>query len=109
TFPATGAEARVGAPLDIRGHAWGGERAVARVDVSLDFGASWIATRLDPPRNKYAPRRWRTAARVQQKGYYEIWARAADEDGLMQPAWTPGWNPKGYLNNMQHRVGVFAV
>ena len=28
---------------------------------------------------------------------------------VMQPAVTPGWNPSGYNNNLQHRIAVFAV
>jgi len=40
------------------------------------------------------------------EGYYEIWARATDQAGRMQPMLVPGWNPKGYLNNACHRVAV---
>lgn len=109
TFPATGAELKAKAPFEARGHAWSGERAVEAVDISLDFGATWRPARLDPLKNKYAPRRWRASITPLQAGYYEIWARARDEDGRMQPPAPPGWNPKGYLNNMQHRIGIFAV
>ena len=38
-------------------------------------------------------------------GYYEIWARATDSAGVMQPH-AIDWNPKGYLNNTMHRVAV---
>ena len=43
------------------------------------------------------------------KGYYEVWARATDDAGVMQPPVVPGWNPRGYLNNSQHRIAVTAV
>ncbi len=109
TFPATGAETRAGAPFEVRGHAWSGETPVAAMHVSLDFGATWKEAALDPPANKYASRRWRAALTPPGKGYYEIWARATDAAGVMQPPAPPGWNPKGYLNNMQHRIGIFAV
>ena len=39
-------------------------------------------------------------------GYYEVWARATDDQGIMQPMVVPGWNPKGYLNNAMHRIAV---
>ncbi|SHM44242.1 Mo-co oxidoreductase dimerisation domain-containing protein, partial [Vreelandella subglaciescola] len=39
-------------------------------------------------------------------GYFEVWARATDENGLSQPMVVPGWNPKGYLNNACHRIAV---
>ncbi|MHA7872957.1 MAG: molybdopterin containing oxidoreductase, partial [Hyphococcus sp.] len=89
--------------------AWAGERAVATMDVSIDFGATWTPARLDPPANKYAWRRWRADIVLPQPGYYEIWARATDDAGHMQPPMPPGWNPRGYLNNMQHRIAVFAA
>ncbi len=109
TFPATGARMRAGEGFEIRGHAWSGESALAGVDISTDFGAVWNAATLAAAQNKYAPRRFRATLRLAQPGYYEIWARARDAAGRMQPAATPGWNPKGYCNNMQHRIGLFAA
>jgi hypothetical protein len=79
------------------------------MEVSIDFGETWIAAELSAPANKYAWQRWRTSLRLPRAGYYEIWARATDSDGVMQPPVTPGWNPSGYNNNMQHRIAVFAV
>lgn len=97
-------------PLDnrsigVRGHAWAGERSVARVDLSIDFGATWIRADLDPPANKYAWQTWRQVIRLPSQGYYEIWARATDEAGTQQP-FTVGWNPRGYGNNAMHRVSL---
>ena len=40
-----------------------------------------------------------------RKGYYEVWARATDDNGVSQP-FAVAWNPKGYLNNSMHRVSV---
>ncbi|MBL4620726.1 MAG: sulfite oxidase, partial [Marinicaulis sp.] len=108
TAPQTGVRVGAGVAFDVRGAAWAGDLAVAALDISVDFGASWTRARLDPPANKYAWQRWRTELRFAQAGYYEIWARARDEAGNMQPAIPPGWNPRGYLNNMQHRIAVFA-
>ena len=108
TAPATGARVMVGETFEARGHAWAGESDIASVDISLDFGASWRRAALDPPVNKYAWRRWRSEIVFPEAGYYEIWARATDDKGMMQPPMAPGWNPKGYLNNMQHRIAVFA-
>ncbi len=41
-----------------------------------------------------------------EPGYYELWARAVDDQGVSQPIVVPGWNPKGYLNNACHRIAV---
>jgi DMSO/TMAO reductase YedYZ molybdopterin-dependent catalytic subunit len=109
TAPQTGIRVAAGDTFEVRGHAWAGELAVDTLDISIDFGATWAPAQLDRPVNKYAWQRWRTGVRLPQAGYYEIWARARDTQGNMQPAIPPGWNPRGYLNNMQHRIAVFAL
>lgn len=109
THPQTGARVAPNEAFETRGHAWAGDNAVAAVDISIDFGATWARAELSPPKNRYAWRRWRSQIRLPEAGYFEIWARAADDEGRMQPPVPPGWNPKGYLNNMQHRIAVFAV
>lgn len=108
TSPATNVEVPADRPLEVRGHAWAGDSFVTRVDLSIDFGATWIRADLDPPVNPYAWQNWRATIRFPIHGYYEIWARATDEEGRTQPFRMP-WNPKGYLNNSMHRVAVGAV
>lgn len=109
TAPATGAEVKAGEPFEIRGHAWSGESQLQSLDYSIDFGETWRPAELASVKNKYAPQRWRADLTLPTKGYYEIAARARDADGRAQPFGTPGWNPKGYVNNMQHRIAVFAI
>lgn len=108
TFPRTGADVRFGRDIEVRGHAWSGDVDVARVDVSLDFGATWTEANLADAPNRYSWRRFNARLRPPQRGYYEVWARATDANGVAQPATPPGWNPHGYLNNQQHRVAVFV-
>ncbi|MEM7060191.1 MAG: sulfite oxidase [Pseudomonadota bacterium] len=103
TFPANGAE--VGMETEVRGHAWSGDREIAKVDISFDFGATWQAADLDAPVNSGAWQNWRATVKLPQAGYYEVWARATDSEGEMQP-FAIDWNPKGYLNNTMHRVGL---
>ena len=95
--------------LLVRGHAWAGDRSVKAVDLSINFGASWLETFLAAPINPYAWQNWNTVINFPQKGYYEIWARATDIAGEMQPMVVPGWNPKGYLNNAMHRIAVNVI
>ena len=109
TFPETGKRVSPDQTLNVRGHAWAGERAVKQLDVSIDFGATWQTADLKPPANRYAWQHWQADIDFPQAGYFEVWARATDDEGSSQPATTPGWNPRGYLNNMQHRIAVFAV
>ncbi len=106
SHPRSGSSAAVGRPIEVRGHAWAGDRAVADVNVSVDFGATWQPASLAPPANRLAWQRWRTTVRLPGAGYYEIWARATDSVGVSQPMLVPAWNPKGYLNNAAHRIAI---
>ncbi len=94
--------------LKLRGAAWAGDLDVARVDVSIDFGATWRRASLDRPRNRYDWRRWTASAPLASDGYYEIWARATDSDDRAQPHVAGDWNPKGYGANPMHRIAVLV-
>ncbi len=103
THPANGSGS--GRMVAVRGHAWSGDRTVAAVDLSHDFGASWMRAELDEPVNDGAWQDFRASVELPAAGYYEIWARATDSAGVMQPH-AIDWNPKGYLNNTMHRVAL---
>ncbi|MGI9499135.1 MAG: sulfite oxidase [Geminicoccaceae bacterium] len=104
TFPETGA-AVSGLATEVRGHAWAGDNAIASLDVSTDFGATWRAAELDPPTNPFAWQNWRAKVAFPEAGYYEVWARATDDQGRSQP-FAINWNGKGYLNNTMHRIAL---
>ncbi|QDH77704.1 sulfite oxidase [Echinicola soli] len=106
TYPKSGAMIDLGDSLEIRGHAWAGELEVNELHVSIDFGATWQACKLAPPVNRLAWQHFSAQVEFPQKGYYEVWARATDSNGVSQPMVVPGWNPKGYLNNACHRIAV---
>lgn len=106
TYPKTGATLKEGTPLKIRGHAWAGELEVVKMEYSIDFGASWKECKIEKPANRLAWQHFSASVDFPKKGYYEVWARATDAQGLMQPMLLPGWNPKGYLNNACHRIAV---
>ena len=109
TRPQTGIKIGLGDRLELRGHAWSGTGKVQRVDVTHDFGATWVEAQLRPAPNRYAWQRWTAEFELPKRGYYEVWARATDDKGRMQPMIVPGWNPKGYLNNAMHRIAVRAI
>jgi DMSO/TMAO reductase YedYZ molybdopterin-dependent catalytic subunit len=106
TFPKSGIVHTSGSPLEVRGHAWAGDRSVRHVHTSIDFGATWRRARVQRPANRLAWQRWSQPIDFPQPGYYEVWARAEDSAGEAQPMVLPGWNPRGYLNNACHRVAV---
>ena len=109
TSPETGTQSKAGRAFTVRGHAWAGDLEVAKVELSMDFGATWTPATLDKPANPFAWQHFSADLVLPQVGYYEVWARATDVNGTAQPPVPPNWNPKGYLNNMQHRIAVFGV
>jgi hypothetical protein len=109
TFPKSGATIKKGQQLPIRGHAWAAEAGVAKVDYSIDFGATWQSCELAAAHNRYAWQRFSAKLDFPTDGYYEVWVRATDGEGLAQPMLLPGWNPRGYLNNACHRLAIKVV
>lgn len=94
-------------PVEVRGYAFaGGERDVARVDVSGDGGASWHEAELMEDLGRWAWRLWRARLDL-DAGEQEIVARAWDSAAAVQPE-DPAtvWNPQGYVNNSWSRVTV---
>ncbi|PRY73429.1 sulfite oxidase [Halomonas ventosae] len=106
TFPKSGIDHALGEAMEVRGHAWAGDLTVKEMHVSIDFGATWQKAELKEPPNRLAWQRWTTTVEFPEPGYYEVWAKATDEEGRAQPMVVPGWNPKGYLNNACHRIAV---
>jgi len=104
TRPATNSRI-AGSTTEVGGHAWAGDRSVRAVDVSIDFGATWQPAQLQDPVNPYAWQHWRAEVSFPQPGYYEVWARATDDQGRSQP-FAVTWNPGGYLNNVVHRIAL---
>jgi DMSO/TMAO reductase YedYZ molybdopterin-dependent catalytic subunit len=109
TFPRSGVSHPLATPMSVRGHAWAGDLRVREVHTSIDFGETWKKAKLEKPVNRHAWQHWSTEREFPQAGYYEIWARAVDQNGRSQPMVLPGWNPRGYLNNACHRIAVAVV
>lgn len=109
TSPANGTRLDEGArSLALRGAAWNGDEGVSEVHVSIDFGATWQEVELQAPRNRYDWRRWTAEVELPSAGYFEVWVRATDETGVMQPHVAGNWNPQGYGGNQMHRIAVLA-
>lgn len=108
TYPKTGAVVKPGQRVKLRGKAWAGDLKVEKVEVSKDHGKTWQEAELDAPANRLAWQEWRAEIEFPEKGYYEIWVKATDENGVSQPMVIPGWNPRGYLNNATHRIALKA-
>jgi len=106
TYPKTGAIIKKGEKLNIRGHAWAGDLEVTMMEYSIDFGSTWTKGPIEKASNRLAWQHFSASLDFPKKGYYEVWARATDSQGVSQPMLLPGWNPKGYLNNACHRIAI---
>jgi DMSO/TMAO reductase YedYZ molybdopterin-dependent catalytic subunit len=101
--PRDGARITSGASTVV-GYAWSGYAGIARVDVSVDGGATWtvadITDRAGPSSWVRFEHRW-----IAIPGEARLRTRATDECGLTQPA-VAAWNEKGYQMNAIHEVTV---
>jgi DMSO/TMAO reductase YedYZ molybdopterin-dependent catalytic subunit len=93
-----------GGDVAIRGVAWSGAAAIARVDVSVG-GGPWREARLLGDAHRYGWRRWELMSRFGRPGFTTIRARATDRAGRRQPE-RAEWNRLGYGNNAIQEIRV---
>ncbi len=91
-----------GAPVRLRGVAFGGDRGIARVEVSADDGRSWREARLDYPGTRLSWALWSFEWRPPGPGEYRLAVRATDGTGALQTAEERGIVPRGATG--YHRV-----
>lgn len=96
-----------GAPVPMRGIAFGGDCGVAKVDVSIDGGKTWMPAKLGEDKGKYGFRQWQAEPTLPAAGDYTLMARCTNDNGLAQPD-KPNWNPGGYMRNVIESVDVVA-
>ncbi len=108
-YPRDGETVAAG-PLEVGGYAFaGGDRYVARVDVSIDGGGSWTQADLLEDLGRWAWRQWRITLHL-APGDHELLVRAWDSSAATQPVDAAAlWNPKGYVNNASARIRVRAI
>ncbi|MFJ1563020.1 sulfite oxidase [Streptomyces erythrochromogenes] len=95
-------------PVPLRGRAWSGHGAVARVEVSADDGLTWARAELAAPdRHPWAWQAW-SCVWAAVPGRHTLTVRATDAGGHIQPLEQP-WNRGGFGNNLVQRVPVLCV
>ncbi|TCH97024.1 molybdopterin containing oxidoreductase [Roseococcus sp. SYP-B2431] len=94
--------------LDLRGAAWAGDLTAKAVHASVDFGATWVEMQVSAPANRHAWQRWQGRVTLPSDGYFEVWYRATDSEGRMQPHAAANWNPQGYSANPISRVAILV-
>ena len=83
TSPAGGDVHKLKEIVDLAGYAWAGERAVSKVEVSLDGGKVWHAAKLGTSESHKATA-WRLAINL-PVGRQKVLVRATDYAGRTQP------------------------
>ena len=106
TQPSRGERLKQGR-IVILGAAYGGERELAEVEVSINGGESWVKAEWMGPKEAFAWRHWQYIWDTASKGDFRIMARAIDMQGQKQPM-NATWNVLGYGNNgaQEHAVPV---
>ncbi|KAI8471760.1 MAG: Oxidoreductase, molybdopterin-binding domain-containing protein [Monoraphidium minutum] len=104
--------------ITVKGYAWsGGGKAIVRVDVSLDGGASWAPAPLTSHPANESGRAWAKTLYsltlplpegvAKDGGSLDVVVKATDETYNTQPESAgPVWNARGVCNNSWHRVAV---
>lgn len=103
--PTPDAKLARGGPCALEGIAFDGGDGIARVEVSVDGGASWRDATLDADLGRYSLRRWRASWTPTEAGPATLMARATSRSGEAQRA-TPIWNRGGYMRNVYERCPV---
>ncbi|GAA3079416.1 sulfite oxidase [Pseudonocardia yunnanensis] len=94
-------------PTTIKGYAYAGDdRGIARVDVSVDGGRTWLQAELEEDLGPWAWRFWHATVGL-PVGEVTITARAWDTTAAVQPEHPESvWNPPGYINNSWPAITV---
>ena len=80
----------------LTGRSWSGTSAISRVDVSIDHGNTWLTANLRGKNSVGTWVQWSFDFPAEPAGSYELWARAHDASGRVQPPTVP-FNSNGYL------------
>jgi DMSO/TMAO reductase YedYZ molybdopterin-dependent catalytic subunit len=109
TQPLAGETLKKG-PIAILGAAYGGERTVANIEVSVDGGRTWAPGEFIGPHEPFSWRQWQFPWNPAKEGAYCLMARATDSEGNRQPM-KASWNVLGYGNNgvEEHGVTVWVI
>lgn len=108
TNAASVAKAGPGAPVALRGIAFGGDCGVAAVDTSIDGGATWQPAALGRDEGAYGFRAWTaqvTAPATPGSGALTTLVRCTNTKQVTQPM-DANWNGGGYMRNVIERMTV---
>ena len=103
-----GASLKLGQTTIVRGIAFGGDAALAKVLFSADAGRRWQEARLGADHGKYSFRQWKVAVRLSSAGPQKWMIKAVNSAGSAQPDHA-NWNGAGFMRNVIESVSVQAA
>jgi DMSO/TMAO reductase YedYZ molybdopterin-dependent catalytic subunit len=92
-----------GAPVKLRGIAFGGDCGVAAVDLSTDGGATWQPAALGPDEGPYSFRQWTAQVTAPAAGPLPAKIRCTNTKQVAQPM-DANWNGGGFMRNVIETV-----
>jgi len=104
----SGSTVQRGQPTLVRGIAFGGINALAKVQFSPDGGRNWTDAAMGRDYGRYSFRQWQTTVSFPQTGSRTLMVRAIDSTGQAQPN-TPNWNGAGFMRNIIESVDINVV
>lgn len=97
-----------GKPIELKGIAWDSGAGIDRVEVSIDFGASWQRAKLGRDLGRFSFREFTLAVPTRERGSMVVMARATSRSGETQVERLIH-NPAGYHHNVIQRLYVEVV
>lgn len=94
-----------GAPVPLRGIAFGGDCGVAAVDMSVDAGATWTPATLGRDEGAYGFRQWTAQANAPATGALMAMVRCTNTKQVVQPM-EANWNGGGFMRNVIETVRI---
>jgi DMSO/TMAO reductase YedYZ molybdopterin-dependent catalytic subunit len=104
----SGQQIRRGKPIDVRGMAWDRGTGIAKVEVSVDAGATWAEAKLGKDLGRFSFREFSYSAPTKEPGSRVVMARATARSGETQVEKLIH-NPAGYHHNVIQRIYVEVV
>ena len=99
---------KAGAPVPLRGIAFGGDCGVATVDLSVDGGQSWQPAALGRDEGGYSFRQWTAQVNAPASGGLAAMVRCTNAKQVAQPM-RANWNGGGYMRNAVESVNLAAA
>jgi DMSO/TMAO reductase YedYZ molybdopterin-dependent catalytic subunit len=103
-----GQRVKRGGAIEVRGIAWDGGAGIAKVEVSIDGGATWREAALGGDTGRYSFREFSFSAPARETGRRIVTARATSRAGETQVEKLIA-NPAGYHHNVLQRIPIEVV